>query len=86
MRTIEYKVYNYDELSAQAQQLAVDSLRDRIADTRIESDAADYRNTLEMIEQVFRVNVRDWCIDSCTHFFRFDFDQVREWLGMEPEE
>ena len=49
MRTIQYKVYNYDELSAQAQQLAVDSLRDRIAETIIESEAADYRNTLEMI-------------------------------------
>ena len=84
MRTIEYKVYNYDELSAKAQQLAVDSLRDRIAGTRIESDAADYRNTLEMIEQVFRVKVRDWYVDSCTHFFRFDFVGIDEDIENEP--
>ena len=84
MRTIQYKVYNYDELSAKAQQLAVDSLRDRIAGTRIESDADDYRNTLEMIEQVFRVKVRDWYIDSCTHFFRFDFVGIDEDIENEP--
>lgn len=84
MRTIQYKVYTYDELNAQAQQLAVDSLRDRIADTRIESDSADYRNTLEMIEQVFRVKVRDWYIDSCTYFYRFDFVGIDEDIENEP--
>ena len=84
MRTIEYKVYNYDELSAKAQQLALDSLRDRIAGTRIESDSDDYRNTLEMIEQVFRVKVRDWYIDSCTHFFRFDFVGIDDDMENEP--
>lgn len=84
MRTIQYKVYTYDELSTKAQQLAVDSLRDRIAGTRIESDASDYRNTLEMIEQVFRVKVRDWYIDSCTHFYRFDFVGIDEDIENEP--
>ena len=84
MRTIQYKVYNYDELSVQAQKMAVDSLRDKIASTRIESDADDYRNTLEMIEQVFRVKVRDWYIDGCTYFFRFDFVGIDEDIENEP--
>ena len=84
MRTIQYKVYTYDELSVQAQKMAVDSLRDRIAGTRIESDASDYRNTLEMIEQVFRVKVRDWHVDSCTHFYRFDFVGIDEDVENEP--
>ena len=84
MRTIQYKVYTYDELNAQSQQLAVDSLRDKIAGTRIESDANDYRNTLEMIEQVFRVKVRDWYIDSYTHFYRFDFVGIDEDIENEP--
>lgn len=84
MRTIEYKVYSYNELSAQAQKMAVESLRDRIAGTRMESDADDYRNTLEMIEQVFRVKVRDWCVDGCTYFFRFDFVGIDEDIENEP--
>lgn len=84
MRTIQYKVYTYDELNAQAQQLAVDSLRDKIAGTRIESDSFDYHKTLKMIEQVFRVKVRDWYIDSCTHFYRFDFVGIDEDIENEP--
>lgn len=84
MRTIEYKVYSYNELSAQAQKMAVESLRDRIAGTRIESEADDYRNTLEMIEQVFRVKVRDWCVDGCAYFFRFDFVGIDEDIENEP--
>lgn len=84
MRTIEHQIYRYDELNAQAQQVATDSLRDRISGTRIESDSADYRNTLEMIEQIFRIKVRDWRIDSCAYFFRFDFVGVDEDIENEP--
>ena len=84
MRTIERQIFRYDELSAQAQQVATDSLRDRISGTRIESDSADYRNTLEMIERIFRVNIYDWSVDKYNSYFRFDFVGIDEDMENEP--
>ena len=84
MRTIEHQIYRYDELSEQAQEVAIESMRDRIAGTRVESDSVDYRNTLEMIEQIFRVNVYDWHVDEYNSFFRFDFVGIDEDIENEP--
>ena len=84
MRTIERKIFRYDELSEQAKQVATESMRDRIAGTRIESDSADYRNTLEMIEQIFRVNIYDWSVDEYNSYFRFDFVGIDEDMENEP--
>lgn len=78
MRTIEYQIYRYDELSEQAQQVAIESMRNSIADMRIESESAEYRNTLEMIERIFRVNIYDWSVDEYNSYFRFDFVGIDE--------
>lgn len=84
MRTIEYQIYRYDELSEQAQQVAIESTRDSISGTRIESDSADYRHTLEMIEQIFRVNIYDWHVDEYNTYFRFNFVGIDEDIETEP--
>lgn len=84
MRTIEHQIYRYDELSEQAQQVATESMRDSIADMRIESESDDYRNTLEMIEQIFRVNVYDWQVNEYNSYFRFDFVGIDEDVENEP--
>ena len=84
MRTIEHQIFRYDELNAQAQQVAIDSLRDRISGTRIDSDSVDYRNTLEMIERIFRVNIYDWSVDGYNSYFRFDFVGIDEDMENEP--
>lgn len=84
MRTIERQIFRYDELSEQAQQVAIESMRDRIAGARIESDSADYRNTLEMIEQIFRVNIYDWSVDEYNSYFRFEFTNIDEETENEP--
>ena len=84
MRTIEHKIFRYDELSEQAQQVAIESMRDRMSGTRIESDSADYRNTLEMIEQIFRVSIYDWSVDECNFYFRFEFTNIEEETENEP--
>lgn len=84
MRTIEHKIFRYDELSEQAQQLATESMRDSIADMRIESESDEYRNTLEMIEQIFRVNVYDWHVNEYNFYFRFDFVGIDEDVENEP--
>ena len=84
MRTIERKIYHYDELSEQAQQVAIESMRDRISDIRIESDSDDYRNTLEMIERIFRVNIYDWSVDKYNSYFRFNFVGIDDDTENEP--
>ena len=84
MRTIEHQIYRYDELGEQAQQVAIESMRDSIADMRLESESDEYRNTLEMIEQIFRVNVYDWHVNEYNSYFRFDFVGIDEDVENEP--
>ena len=84
MRTIERKIYRYDELSEQAQEVAIESMRDENSSVIIESDAEEYRNTLDKIEQTFRVKVYDWSVDEYNYYFRFDFTDIDEDIENEP--
>ena len=84
MKTIERQIFRYDELSEQAQEVAIESMKDSIADIRIESESAEYRHTLEMIEQIFRVNIYDWSVDEYNSYFRFDFTNIDEETENEP--
>ena len=84
MRTIERKIFRYDELSDQAQQLAIESMREGISSVIIESDSYDYRNTLDKIENIFGVKVYDWSVDECNFYFRFEFTNIEEETENEP--
>ena len=84
MRTIERKIYHYDELSEQAQKVAIEFMRDEISNVRIESDSYEYRNTLDKIENIFGVNVYDWNVDGYNFYFRFDFVGIDEDIENEP--
>ena len=86
MRTIETKVYRYDELSSEAKENARNSLRDRLAENRIDADADDYRNTLAEIERIFRIKVRDWSVNGYSPtYFRFYFVNLDEDIENEPK-
>ena len=84
MKTIESKIYRYDELSEQAQEVAIESTRERISSTIIESDAYDYRNTLDKIEHIFGIKVYDWSVDEYNFYFRFEFTNIEEETENEP--
>ena len=84
MRTIERKIYRYDELSDQAQKVAIESMKGEISSVRTESDSYEYRHTLEMIEQIFRVHIYDWRVDEYNSYFRFDFVGIDEDIENEP--
>lgn len=84
MRTIEHQIYHYDELSEQAQHVAIESMRDENSSVRIESDSYEYRNTLDKIENIFGVNVYDWHVDEYNYYFRFDFTNIDEETENEP--
>ena len=86
MRTIETKVYQYDELSSEAKVNAINSLRDRLSKNRIEFEADDYRFTLKKIEEIFGVKVRDWSVDGYSPtYFRFYFVNLDEDIENEPK-
>ena len=84
MRTIEKHIYRYDELSEQAQEVAIESMREKVGSTIMESDSYDYRNTLDKIEQIFGVKVYDWSVDECNFYFRFEFTNIEEETENEP--
>ena len=84
MRTIERKIFRYSELSAQAQQVAIESMRERISSMIMESDSYDYRNTLDKIEQIFGVNIYDWSVNEYNFYFRFEFTHIDEETENEP--
>ena len=84
MRTIERQIYRYDELSEQAQQVAIESMREGISSVRIESDSYEYRNTLDKIENIFGVKVYDWSVNEYNSYFRFEFTHIDEETENEP--
>ena len=86
MRTIETKVYRYDELSEQAKENARNYLRDKLSGNRIDADAYDYRNTLKKIEEIFGIKVRNWSVGCYSPtYFRFDFVNLDEDIENEPK-
>ena len=86
MRTIETKVYQYDELSEQAKENARNSLRNRLSENTIDVEAYDYRNTLKKIEEIFGIKVRNWSVDGYSPtYFRFDFVNLDEDIENEPK-
>lgn len=86
MRTIETKVYHYDELSSEAKANAINSLRDILSENRIDAEADDYRNTLAEIEKIFRIKVRDWSVNGYSPtYFRFYFVNLDEDIENEPK-
>ena len=84
MRTIERKIYRYDELSEQAKEVAIESIREKISSAIIESESYDYRNTLNKIENIFGVKVYDWSVNEYNSYFRFEFTHIDEETENEP--
>ena len=86
MRTIETKVYQYDELSSEAKVNAINSLRDRLSGNRIDIEAYDYRNTLAEIEKIFGIKLQDWSVNGYSPtYFRFNFVNLDEDMKNEPK-
>ena len=84
MRTIEQHIYRYDELSEQAQKVAIESMKEEISNVRIESDSYEYRNTLDKIEHIFGVKVYNWDVNEYNPYFRFEFTNIEEDTENEP--
>ena len=86
MRTIETKVYRYDELSSGAKLNAIRVLRYKLSNEKIEADSYDYRNTLAEIEKIFGIKLQDWSVNGYSPtYFRFYFVNLDEDMENEPK-
>ena len=75
MREINFKVYSYDELSEEAKRVAIEKSRQSVGDDCSEFDSDDYRATLNKIEQLFGIDVRDYEVRLyALPWFKFSFD------------
>ena len=84
MRTIEQHIYRYDELSEQAQKVAIEFMKDEISNVRIESDSYEYPNTLDKIEHIFGVKIYNRDVNEYNSYFRFEFTNIEEDTENEP--
>lgn len=74
MRILELHLYTFAELCESAKKKAIELLRNKTAEIRNEFDSQDYRNTLEKIEEMFHINVRNWEVGCCSRpFFQYHF-------------
>lgn len=75
MREIKFNIYQYDELSAEAKEKAVDNVRETIGSMLCDFDADDYRSALEKIEEIFEIRVYDWCVGYPGTYSRWRFNE-----------
>ena len=75
MRNIN--LYYFNELGEDAKKVAIDSMRNKIAEDTINCDSYEYRNTLNEIEKIFEVNVYDWQVGYPT-YYNFKFKNLDE--------
>lgn len=69
----EIKVYKFDELDEESQKKAIENMRSDIGDRLCEFNDDDYRKTLEEIEKVFAIKVRNWCVGYPGTYYQFEF-------------
>lgn len=60
MRTVNFNVYKFDELGAEAQEKAVELMAGSIGKWHNEFDSDEYRSTLKDIERVFEIKVEKY--------------------------
>lgn len=75
MREINFKVYSYDELSEEAKRVAIEKSRQSVGEICSEFDSDDYRTTLNQIELIFGIDIRDYEVGLyALPWFKFSFD------------
>ena len=85
MRTITFNVFQYDELSAEAKEKALDEMRETVSSMLCDFDADDYRDALKEIEEVFEIKVYDWCVGYPGTYCRWRFKECSRFSEMSDE-
>lgn len=71
MRTIQFNVYQFDELPLPIQEKVLDNERYKVQEVLDEWDADEYRGALSAIEDAFGIKVYDWCVGYPGTYFRW---------------
>lgn len=85
MRQIQFNVYQFDELSSEAQEKAVDEMRESIGSMLCDFDGDDYRSALKEIEEVFEIKVYDWSVGYPGTYSRWRFKDGSRFAEMSDE-
>ena len=85
MREIKFNIYQYDELSAEAKEKAVDNVRETIGSMLCDFDADEYRGALKEIEKFFEIKVYDWCVGYPGTYSRWRFNENSRFSEMSDE-
>lgn len=73
MRTITTNVFLYEELSEESKKKALDNERERVGNMLCDFDGEDYVAALKEIEEVFEIDVYDWCVGYPGTYSRWRF-------------
>ena len=84
MRTISFKLYHLDELSANAMEKAIENCRESVAATLSEWDSDDFRGTLDKLQDAFGINVYDWSVGYPGTYFRWTWSESR-WTEIDED-
>lgn len=71
MRTITFKTYNFDELTPEAREKAIENVRDRVADINQCSVNDELCEGLRDLEKAMSIKLLDADIDAWSYRFRF---------------
>ncbi len=82
MREIKFNIYQYDELSAEAKEKAVDNVRETIGSMLCDFDADEYRSALKEIEKIFEIKVYDWSVGYPGTYSRWRFNENSRFSGL----
>lgn len=85
MREIKFNIYQYDELSAEAKEKAVDNVRETIGSMLCDFDADEYRSALKEIEKIFEIKVYDWSVGYPGTYSRWRFNENSRFSDMSDE-
>jgi hypothetical protein len=82
MRESKFNIYQYDELSAEAKEKAVDNVRETIGSMLCDFDADEYRSALKEIEKIFEIKVYDWSVGYPGTYSRWRFNENSRFSGL----
>lgn len=71
MREINYKVFTFNELSAEAQKKAVEAMTSKVGAFLAECASDDFQGSLEKLEEAFGIRVYDYIVGAPGYDFRW---------------
>jgi hypothetical protein len=85
MREINYKVYTFNELSAEAQEKAVDAMTSEVGAFLAECASDDFQGSLDKLEEAFGIRVYDYNVLNTGTCFRWRWPDYSRWSELDED-